>query len=100
MNSYLSLDPKHLLQMVASSVPDSQRDKIVVIGSIATAWAFRDVMEAAAVQTKDIDIVLHPAASAPVTAVLLGDDWLRFMQRRHVCALKEFANRDFVSPQE
>ena len=72
MTAQLLLDPAELLQAVALRIPEPLRDNVVVIGSIATAWAFRDVMDRRAVATKDIDLLLRPSVDAVSTAETLG----------------------------
>jgi hypothetical protein len=72
MNRHLVLDAGDLLQRVAERVPASLRANVVVIGSIATAWAFRDVSGTHAVATKDIDVLLRPNVDAVATAQALG----------------------------
>lgn len=66
------LDAASLLGRVAAQVPASLRAHIVVIGSIAAAWAFRDVSGTQTVATKDIDLLLRPAVDAVATAQTLG----------------------------
>lgn len=68
----LELDADALLRRVAARIPAELRPNIVVIGSIATAWAFRDVAHTAMVATKDIDLLLRPSVSAVTTAEALG----------------------------
>jgi len=68
----VALDAEALLRRVAARVPQSLRANIVVIGSIATAWAFRDVARTAMVATKDIDLLLQPSVDAVSTAEALG----------------------------
>lgn len=75
--NYPEVDPETLLRTVAENIPADQRDKVVVIGSIATSWAFREFMARGAVMTKDIDAVLRPAKTALVTARSIGEDWIR-----------------------
>lgn len=70
------LDAESLLRRVAGQVPVGLRPHIVVIGSIATAWAFRDVSGTQMVATKDIDLLLRPAVDAVTTAESLGKDLL------------------------
>ena len=81
--SYSEVDPEFLLQTVAEGIPADQRDKVVVIGSIATSWAFRSLMENSAVMTKDIDAVLRPAKTAVVTAQSIGEDWIKHGWKAH-----------------
>lgn len=81
MNRHLELDATALLERVAGRVPHALRGNVVVIGSIATAWAFRDVSGTHTVATKDIDVLLRPAIDAVTTAqalgkLLLDEGWL------------------------
>lgn len=69
---YLELDAHALLERVAAKVPAALRGNVVVVGSIATAWAFRDVSGSGSVATKDIDLLLRPAVDAVATAQTLG----------------------------
>lgn len=77
MNQYLELDAASLLKRVADQVPPALRANVVVIGSIATAWAFRDVSGTHSVATKDIDLLLRPAIDAVATAETLGQELLQ-----------------------
>ncbi|MDH5822513.1 hypothetical protein QFW77_05850 [Luteimonas sp. RD2P54] len=76
MNRTLELDAATLLSRVAERVPPTLRANVVVIGSIATAWAFRDVSGTHSVATKDIDLLLRPAIDAVATAETLGQELL------------------------
>lgn len=76
MKPHLELDASELLRRVAENVPLALRGNIVVIGSIATAWAFRDVSGTYSVATKDIDLVLRPGVAAVSTAESLGQQLL------------------------
>lgn len=76
MNRYVELDAAALLTRVAERVPPALRANVVVIGSIATAWAFRDVSGTHSVATKDIDLLLRPAIDAVATAETLGQELL------------------------
>ena len=76
MNRHLELDAGSLLRRVAERVPPALRANVVVIGSIATAWAFRDVSGNHSVATKDIDLLLRPAIDAVGTAETLGRELL------------------------
>lgn len=76
MIRYPELDAASLLKRVAKQVPQALRANVVVIGSIATAWAFRDVSGIHSVATKDIDLLLRPAIDAVATAATLGQDLL------------------------
>lgn len=76
MNRYVELDAAALLTRVAERIPPALRANVVVIGSIATAWAFRDVSGTHSVATKDIDLLLRPAIDAVATAETLGQELL------------------------
>lgn len=76
MNRHLDLDVGSLLQRVAERVSPALRANVVVIGSIATAWAFRDVSGTHSVATKDIDLLLRPAIDAVGMAETLGQELL------------------------
>lgn len=68
------LEVEVILRRTAAAIPASLRSRIVVIGSLASAWAFRDLAGTEAVATKDIDLLLHPALQAAATARDLGAD--------------------------
>lgn len=76
MRRQLELDATQLLARVAEQVPMGLRENVVVIGSIATAWQFRDISGTAAVATKDIDLLLRPSVDAVVAAETLGRELL------------------------
>lgn len=67
-----ALDADQLLERVAEQLPAELRQHVVVIGSIATAYAFRDIANTALVATKDIDLLLRPAVNAVATAEAIG----------------------------
>lgn len=76
MTSLQLLDARALLGRIADRVPAALRDNVVVVGSIATAWAFRDISGQATVATKDIDLLLRPAVEATTTAEALAQQLL------------------------
>ncbi|MCE7031185.1 hypothetical protein LY625_00845 [Lysobacter sp. GX 14042] len=77
MNVPLILEPGQLLARVAERTPPGLRKNVVVIGSIASVWAFRDVRGTGSVATKDIDLLLQPAVDAVATAESLGAELLK-----------------------
>ncbi|HET9034216.1 MAG TPA: hypothetical protein VFN25_15090 [Dokdonella sp.] len=77
MNWQQELDAEALLRQVAEQIPQALRPNVVVIGSIAAAWFFRDVSGTHSVATKDIDILLRPAIEAVATAQTLGQKLLK-----------------------
>lgn len=70
------LDATELLRRIAERVPPDLRSNVVIIGSIATAWSFRDISGKAMVATKDIDLLLRPAIEAIATAETLAQQML------------------------
>lgn len=70
------LSVEETLARVALHVPATLRDKIVIIGSVASAWAFRRLTQTTIARTKDIDLVLTPAVDAVVTAAHLAEQFL------------------------
>lgn len=74
---HVVLDAGELLSRIAWRVPAELQENVVVIGSIATAWAFRDISGHATVATKDIDLLLRPAVEATTAAETLAEQLLR-----------------------
>lgn len=68
-----AVDPDALLLAVARAVPRDLLGNITIVGSIASAWAFRGLVANALVATKDVDLLLTPSVSAVGTAVAIGD---------------------------
>lgn len=68
-----AVDPDALLLAVARAVPRDLLGNITIVGSIASAWAFRGLAANALVATKDVDLLLTPSLSAVGTAVAIGD---------------------------
>lgn len=68
-----AVDPDALLLAVARAVPGDLLGNITIIGSIASAWAFRGLVANALVATKDVDLLLAPSVSAVGTAIAIGD---------------------------
>ncbi len=64
------------MRRVAERIPPALLVNVVVIGSIASAWAFRDVSGNDSVATKDIDLLLRPSVDAVATAQMLGHELL------------------------
>lgn len=57
------LDPKLIFDLIASHLPPDLRPHILVVGSLAAAYHFRDVLEFGSVTTKDADVVIQPAGA-------------------------------------
>jgi len=77
------LDPDALLEDVAQAIPRTLHAQLVVVGSIASAYAFRGLVAAGAVATKDIDVVVRPALNATAFATDIANELLRANWRPH-----------------
>jgi hypothetical protein len=76
-----ALDPKALFARIAEDLPRPIQRHVFIVGSLAAAYHFRTKLEGRAVNTKDADLVVHPAGdvrSAKRLAVrLLKLGWRR-----------------------
>lgn len=75
------LDPAPLFALIAKQVPGDLLGNILVVGSLAAAYHFRDKLAGSGVNTKDADFVIYPAgAIAECQAIaerLLDIGWRR-----------------------
>ncbi len=75
------LDPVRLFQRLAMELPSRLRAHVVVVGSLAAAYHFREKLTGGAVNTKDADMMIHPAGDAGscrrLATRLLADGWRR-----------------------
>jgi hypothetical protein len=55
------LDPDALFRRIAADVPADLRGHLFVTGSLAAAYHFQARLEGRAINTKDADLVVHPA---------------------------------------
>jgi hypothetical protein len=76
-----ALDPRKLFARMAGDIPGPLRKHVFIVGSLAAAYHFRAQLERRAVNTKDADVVIHPAgnveASRALAAKLLELGWKR-----------------------
>ena len=82
------LSPITVLRQVSAAVPASCRANIVIIGSLAAAYAFFREDESRAVRTKDVDCVLEPFSAAVsagqnIVRELLDSGWQRRLMGDH-----------------
>jgi len=68
-----SLDAEAILAEISAQLPDDVLKHVVVVGSIAAAWSFRDLPRQQMVATKDVDVLLRPAISATTAASTIGN---------------------------
>jgi hypothetical protein len=75
------LDPVALFQRIASDVPRELHDNLFVTGSLAAAYSFQAALEGRGVNTKDADLLVHPAGNVvscqQMTERLLAIGWTR-----------------------
>lgn len=57
------LDPKVLFDLIAAHVPSDLRPNILVVGSLAAAFHYREKLALRGVTTKDADVVIQPAGA-------------------------------------
>lgn len=55
------LDPEELFQRIAQDVPRALQQHLFVTGSLAAAYHYQAKLEGRAINTKDADLVVHPA---------------------------------------
>lgn len=76
-----ALDPKGLFARLSQDIPRPLQRHVFIVGSLAAAYHFRTSLKGRAVNTKDADLVVHPAGdvrSAKALALkLLGMAWRR-----------------------
>jgi hypothetical protein len=57
------LDPAALFERLAADIPRHLHANVFVTGSLAAAYHFRAQLEGRAINTKDADLVVHPAGN-------------------------------------
>jgi hypothetical protein len=72
-NSMQSVDPKLALQEIAAAVPAACGANIILIGSLAVGYYYRDQLKNMAVRTKDADCLLSPRKAAILAGVAIAD---------------------------
>lgn len=68
MKSNQSLSPVEVLGQVAQALPESARQHVIIIGSLAAGYHFYGNDGARAVRTKDVDCMFSPHAKAVAVA--------------------------------
>jgi hypothetical protein len=75
------LDPEFLFSSLAKTIPQKLHQHMIMVGSLATAYQFRKKLAQPAVNTKDADVVIHPAGDvgsvAKIAETLLAAGWKR-----------------------
>ena len=77
----MPLDPEPLFRRLLNALPDEMHAHIYVVGSLAAAYHFRVELQRQGVNTKDADLVVHPAGDtiscAAMAERLLARGWQR-----------------------
>ncbi|MEO8901602.1 MAG: hypothetical protein ABI627_08755 [Polyangiaceae bacterium] len=80
----MTIDPAKLLEMVALTIPNDLHRNMLVVGSLAAAYYHRSRLGQQAVNTKDADVIVHPAGAvdecAQIAKRLLAEGWRRTEQ--------------------
>jgi hypothetical protein len=75
------LDPTTLFERIARDVPQELHNNLFVTGSLAAAYSFQSKLEGRGVNTKDADLLVHPAGDVvsckQMTERLLANGWTR-----------------------
>ncbi len=58
-----NLDPSLIFDVIATEIPVDLHDHILIVGSLAAAYHYRDRLRADAINTKDADVVVQPAGA-------------------------------------
>jgi hypothetical protein len=77
----MPLDPQALFQRIATDVPQEFHKNLLITGSLAAAYHFREQLKGRAVNTKDADLIVQPAGSIlacqSMANKLLDQGWMR-----------------------
>lgn len=73
------LDPQELFERIAGDVPNELHKHLFVTGSLAAAYHYRAQLQGQAINTKDADLVVHPAGNVvscqEMAKQLLESNW-------------------------
>ena len=76
------LDPEPLFARLVDALPADVQDHVFVVGSLAVAYHFRVELQRQGVNTKDADLVVHPAGDT-VSCAAMAERLLDLEWRRH-----------------
>ena len=66
------LDPEVLFDLLEAHLPADVRSHVLVVGSLAAAMAYRGQLRDRGVNTKDCDVIIHPAGALAEAGHLAG----------------------------
>jgi hypothetical protein len=72
-NGLQPIQPATVLREIAEAVPADCRNNLIIVGSLATGYHYRDQLEGMAVRTKDADCLLSPRVAAIEAGVTITD---------------------------
>lgn len=76
------LVPKMIFEMITDHVPKDLHDNMLIVGSLAAAYHYREQLQTRAVNTKDADVVVQPAGALreckSIAERLLEENWRRY----------------------
>ena len=78
----MRLDPELLFQRLVDDLPTDLQEHAFVVGSLAAAYHFRVELRRQGVNTKDADLVVHPAGHT-VSCAAMAERLLDLGWRRH-----------------
>ena len=77
----IELDPRKLFRRLAGQIPKTLHRHVLIVGSLAAAYHYRSQLKTRAVNTKDADLIVHPAGDVgsckQVAEKLLRQGWTR-----------------------
>ncbi len=73
-DSLKSVVPAKVLGEIAKAVPAGCRDKLIVVGSLAVGYHYRDQLHGMAVRTKDADCLLSPRVAAVDAGIRIANE--------------------------
>jgi len=80
-----ALDPQKIFSLIAEEIPAELHPHMLVIGSLAAAYHYRERLARRAINTKDADVVIRPAGALKecrlIASRLIASGWTR----RHNC---------------
>jgi hypothetical protein len=75
------LDPSAIFALIAAQLPKDLHDHLLIIGSLAAAYHYKDKLFVDTVNTKDADVVVQPAGAIEecrtIAARLVAANWVR-----------------------
>ncbi|MDO9020711.1 MAG: hypothetical protein Q8S73_15975 [Deltaproteobacteria bacterium] len=81
------LDPEEVTRLLAKQLPESLHPHLLLVGSLAAAYHFRESLDRRGVNTKDADVIVQPASALrecqDVANTLLNNGWLPYFDEKH-----------------